>query len=225
MVEGALVERALSALARFVPPERWSVAEFHGDTVRVYLQSASENVPYVARCQRLTVKSFYNSRNRSQSCAPPSCPSKPRVGKACVRAQRSVSRKRRPRSPAKILQWRRRGARGVLNMFAARFKLLKLRRLRKLAALQEAAHAAVADAMAADLRQQSAERVLRMFIARWRFVQVRRTKARSLAALQVTARSTVRQAMLADLSAEKRQIAHDALQIGRHPNLGLLSRP
>jgi len=110
-------------------------------------------------------------------------------------------------------------------MFVARFKLLKLRRLRKIAALQEFARDAVAQAMTADLRQQSAERVLRMFIARWRFVQVRRTKARSLAALQVTARSTVRQAMLADLSAERRQIAHDALQIGRHPNLGLLTRP
>ena len=100
-----------------------------------------------------------------------------------------VLTKRRQKSRAQILKWRQRGARGVLNLLAARFKLLKLRRLRELSALQESARAAVAQAMAADLhqlRQQSARRVLLMFVARWKLVKLRRDKARALATLQVT---------------------------------------
>ena len=59
---GVDVKRVLSVLATWVPPERWSVVDFHRDTIRIYLKSASQNVPSAARCQRATVNTLYSSR-------------------------------------------------------------------------------------------------------------------------------------------------------------------
>lgn len=106
----------LVELARLVPSNRWRSVELRPDMVRVWLRPLPPTSALPLKRPPLTV-----SASRSRLPASTS---------------RSKSRRLRPRkkSPVQIQRWRERGARGVLRLLAARWKLIQLRRHARLRA-------------------------------------------------------------------------------------------
>ena len=129
------VSCALRALAAVVPRSAWRAVEFDGtDKVLVHLGGERHGL----RCGPVLRPASVAARSRG--CAPSVRPagsgssSASRAQSASLVAESRTSCagvRRRKKSPAQVLKWRQRGARGVLRVLVLRWRYLRLLRAQR----------------------------------------------------------------------------------------------